>query len=93
MSKKKASKGARWIEGAVLLLLILSTIMVGERLHQDALVKTAIGNSSETQIVPAILSPGQRALKLRQKLREERLSASEVKETPKAPILTVSSEH
>ena len=93
MSKKKASKGWRWIEGAVLLLLILSTIMVGERLHQDALVKTAIGNGSETQIVPAIMSPGQRALKLRQKLREERLSASEVKEAPKAPVLTVSSEH
>jgi len=93
VSKKKASKGWRWIEGAVLLLLILSTIMVGERLHQDALVKTAIGNSEETQIVPAVLSPGQRALKLRQKLREERLSATQVKDAPKLPVLTVSSEH
>jgi hypothetical protein len=93
VSKKKASNGWRWIEGAVLLLLILSTIMVGERLHQDALVKTAIGDSPETQVVPAVMSPGQRALKLRQKLREERLSASEVKEAPKSPILTVSSEH
>ena len=37
MAKTSDKSAWQWIEGAVLLLLILTTILIGERLHHDAL--------------------------------------------------------
>ena len=65
----------QWIEGAVLLLLILTTILIGERLHHDALQSqmSAVESESNRQPLPANLSGAEsRIQSLQQRVRNAR---------------------
>jgi hypothetical protein len=56
---KKREANWRWIEGVILLLLILATILVGEGLYEDAVANQlqAASQSSSKRNIPAVLAP------------------------------------
>ena len=57
MAPREGTTHWKWIEGFILLLLILATILVGERMHQDALSKSAYQmNEDRQRAIPAVMS-------------------------------------
>ena len=78
MAHRDVTTHWKWIEGFILMLLILATILVGERMHQNALTKSAYQvNEERKRTIPAVMNSDYRT-----SMEQASLKAANLIESP-----------